>query len=691
MFELIAQNMAPIMFVSLIVFLLAGYPVAFSLAANGLLFFLIAVELAPYANGEITLSWPFLYALPDRIWGVMSNETLLAIPFFTFMGLVLERSGMAEELLDTSGKLFGPVRGGVAYAVVFVGALLAATTGVVAASVIAMGLISLPIMLRYGYDRRVATGVIAASGTLAQIIPPSLVLIVMADQLGVSVGDMYKGAIIPGLVLTILYAGYISMVTMFFPKAAPALPPEARSFGEGAPYGPVMRAVAFPLVLVLWGMILLFSPTLALDMLALLLPPVATAFNSSFTAQGPVIFAFLALLTILFFIYYLFLRAVPRALSQALGLVFVAFALFSIYRAGIDLASRFGDLPSIGEAGIWYFWDMLVWVAHDWVWYLAIFATLMGANALRYAPSIPVAKAVAKIVNDLLPPLILIFLVLGTIFQGIATPTEGGAMGAVGAILLALLKRKLSFDLTRQALESATRLSAFVLFILIGARVFSLTFYGVNGHVWVEHLLTSLPGGQVGFLIMVNLLVFLLAFFLDFFELAFIIVPLLAPAAAALGIDLIWFGVLLGINMQTSFMHPPFGFALFYLRSVAAKVPYVDKVTGITTAPVTTGQIYWGAVPFVIIQVIMVGLAIMFPQMVMHYKGPPIAPIEGGLVIQAPAGGSLGLPPLGGGGLQGLPNQQQPATGLPGLQLQPLGLPSPAPATPDLSQPPKVN
>ncbi|MDA4634300.1 TRAP transporter large permease subunit, partial [Escherichia coli] len=190
MIEFIAQNMAPIMFVSLIVFMLIGYPVAFALAANGLLFFFIGVELAPYSNGTITLDWPFLYALPERFWGVMSNDTLLAIPFFTFMGIILERSGMAEDLLDTIGQLFGPIRGGLAYAVIFVGALLAATTGVVAASVISMGLISLPIMLRYGYDRRVASGVIAASGTLAQIIPPSLVLIVLADQLGRSVGDM---------------------------------------------------------------------------------------------------------------------------------------------------------------------------------------------------------------------------------------------------------------------------------------------------------------------------------------------------------------------------------------------------------------------------------------------------------------------------------------------------------------------
>ena len=232
MAALIAQNLAPIMFAALVVFLLLGYPVAFALAANGLLFFFIAVELAPYAPETITLSWPLLQALPDRIFGTMSNEVLLAIPFFTFMGLILERSGMAEDLLDTIGQLFGPVRGGLAYAVIFVGALLAATTGVVAASVISMGLISLPIMLRYGYDRRLASGVIAASGTLAQIIPPSLVLIVMADQLGRSVGDMYEGAFLPGLVLAGLYAGYVMLMSIFFPKSAPGLPPEAIGFRE---------------------------------------------------------------------------------------------------------------------------------------------------------------------------------------------------------------------------------------------------------------------------------------------------------------------------------------------------------------------------------------------------------------------------------------------------------------------------
>src|SRR5213078_2787175 len=225
MTALLFEYMAPIMFGALVVFLLLGYPAAFSLAAIGLIFGVIGIQLGLFQPD-------FLQALPERVYGVMSNDTLLAIPFFTFMGLVLERSGMAEDLLDTIGQLFGTIRGGLAYAVIFVGALLAATTGVVAASVISMGLISLPIMLRYGYDRRFATGIIAASGTLAQIIPPSLVLIVMADQLGKSVGDMYEGAFIPGLVLAGLYAGYAFLVTLVFPKAAPGLPPEAIGFRE---------------------------------------------------------------------------------------------------------------------------------------------------------------------------------------------------------------------------------------------------------------------------------------------------------------------------------------------------------------------------------------------------------------------------------------------------------------------------
>jgi TRAP-type mannitol/chloroaromatic compound transport system permease large subunit len=511
----IEYYMAPIMFTALVFLLLLGYPVAFALAANGLLFAIVGIELGLFAPN-------FLQALPERVYGTMNNDVLLAIPFFTFMGLVLERSGMAEDLLDTIGQLFGPIRGGLAYAVIFVGALLAATTGVVAASVISMGLISLPIMLRYGYDRRVASGVIAASGTLAQIIPPSLVLIVMADQLGRSVGDMYEGAFIPGLVLSGLYAGYILLVSLLKPDAVPALPPEARTLGPGVTS-----------LLVLVGI---------------------TVVASVLTAGQ--------------------LKGHVQPGSESI----IAASICSILAYIVALANKAYNL------------------------------TLLSRLA-------------QQVILVLMPPLGLIFLVLGTIFIGLATPTEGGAMGATGAILIAMAKRRLSFALVSQAIDSTAKLSAFVLFILIGARVFSLTFYGVDGHKWVEELLISLPGGATGFLIVTNVLVFLLAFFLDFFELAFIVVPLLGPPAEKLGIDLIWFGVILGVNMQTSFMHPPFGFALFYLRSVAPKVAYIDKVTGRGMEPVTTGQIYWGAVPFVVIQCIMVALVILFPQMVMVYKG----------------------------------------------------------------------
>ena len=442
--------MAPLMFGALVILLLVGYPVAFALAANGIAFAFLGIHLG-------LLTPDLLQALPERVFGIMRNDTLLAIPFFTFMGLILERSGMAEELLDTIGQLFGTVRGGIAYAVIFVGALLAATTGVVAASVISMGLISLPIMMRYGYSTRLAAGVIAASGTLAQIIPPSLVLIVLADQLGRSVGDMYHGAMIPGLTLAGLYVFYVACVSVFRPQTAPALPPEARAL-----------------------------------------------------------------------------------------------------------------------AG--------------------------GALALR-------------VVTALVPPLVLIFLVLGTIFLGIATPTEGGAMGAAGALLLAAVKRKLDLPQLREAMDATLRLTSFVIFILIGSTVFGLTFRAVDGDLWVERLLTTLPGGETGFLVVVNLLVFVLAFFLDFFEIAFILIPLLAPVTDKLGIDLVWFGVILAVNMQTSFMHPPFGFALFYLRSVAPRA-------------VKTTDIYWGAIPFVLIQLVVVALVIAFPQMVMVYKddAPTVSP-----------------------------------------------------------------
>ncbi len=543
MLEFIAINMAPIMFASLVVFLLLGYPVAFSLAANGLLFFAIGVWLAPYSANTITLDWPLLYSMPQRLWGTMSNETLLAIPFFTFMGIVLERSGMAEDLLDTIGQLFGPIRGGLAYAVILVGALLAATTGVVAASVIAMGLISLPIMLRYGYDRRVASGVIAASGTLAQIIPPSLVLIVLADQLGKSVGDMYAGAMIPGLVLTGLYIAYIFAVSILRPHWVPALPPEARTLGHG---GMSLLVVVVAAMAIGYGAHIWLYPTHGTN---------------------------------------------ADILGGTLGVVAIYLLALADRQFGLGLLSRLAS----------------------------------------------------QVVMVLIPPLALVFLVLGTIFLGVATPTEGGAMGAVGSLALAAMKGRLNMRVITQALTSTTRLSAFVMFILVGARVFSLSFYGVNGHIWVEHLLTGLPGGQTGFLIFVSILVFLLAFFLDFFELAFIVVPLLVAPAVALDIDLIWFGIILGVNMQTSFMHPPFGFALFYLRSVAPKAPYNDVVTGQRLAGVSTGQIYWGAVPFVVIQVVMVGLVIAFPQMVMHYKGEAIDPSK--VKIEMPALQQLGTAP----------------------------------------------
>ncbi len=545
MIALLIEYMAPIMFASLVVFLLLGYPAAFSLGAVGLLYAVLGIELGLFQPD-------FLQALPERVYGVMNNDTLLAIPFFTFMGLVLERSGMAEDLLDTIGQLFGTIRGGLAYAVVFVGALLAATTGVVAASVISMGLISLPIMLRYGYDRRFAAGVIAASGTLAQIIPPSLVLIVMADQLGKSVGDMYEGAFIPGITLAGLYAGYVFITTVLFPKATPGLPLEAVGFREENGKRGLLSLLVLAIISGVFGWYMMRgSPTHGADYVVL---------------------------------------------TMFYGIAF-AFAVAVVNW----LTNRF-----------------------------------LGFRFLSH-----IAQQTTFV---MVPPLALIFLVLGTIFIGLATPTEGGAMGAAGAIILGAAKRRLSWDLIRQATESTAKLSAFVVFILVGARVFSLTFYGVNGHVWVEHLLTSLPGGQIGFLIFVNVFVFFLAFFLDFFELAFIVIPLLGPAAEHLGIDLIWFGVILGVNMQTSFMHPPFGFALFYLRSVAPKEPYTDRVTGKRMAPVTTGQIYWGAVPFVIIQCIMVGLVIAFPAMVMHYKGvgTGVDPTKVNIEIQQPDD----LPPL---------------------------------------------
>ena len=513
------ENIAPLMFAALVVVLLIGYPVSFALGAVGIAFGLLGIKLG-------LLQPTLLQALPERIWGVMSNDTLLAVPFFTFMGLILERSGMAEDLLDTIGQLFGPVRGGLAYAVIFVGALLAATTGVVAASVISMGLISLPIMLRYGYDRRLASGVIAASGTLAQIIPPSLVLIIMADQLGRSVGDLYAGAFIPGIVLAGLYALYVIGTTIAKPGWAPALPLEARTIRE----------------------------------------PDGSSGNRSL----------------------LVLTAIAVAAAVAFWMIY-----YDRYNPDTATDERIVVSASVAVGGAFF---------------AAVISKLLKLGLL--------SQIAERVTFVLIPPLALIFLVLGTIFLGVATPTEGGAMGATGALIMALARRRLTFPLLKQAMNTTAKLSTFVVFILIGARVFSLTFYGVNGHVWVEHLLTSLPGGQLGFLIVVNILIFVLAFFLDFFELSFIVIPLVGPVAEKLGVDLVWFGVLLAVNMQTSFMHPPFGFALFYLRSVAPAKEYLDRQTGRKTAPVTTGQIYWGAVPFVLIQVVMVGLIIAVPGIV---------------------------------------------------------------------------
>ena len=447
----IIENMAPLMFGTLMLFLLSGFPVAFALMANGLFFGFLGIELG-------LLTPALLQALPERVLGIMANDTLLAIPFFTFMGIILERSGMAEDLLESAGQLFGPIRGGIAYAVIFVGALLAATTGVVAASVISMGLISLPVMMRYGYSRELSAGVICASGTLAQIIPPSLVLIVLADVLGVSVGDAYAGAIIPSLMLVTLLALYILFLSIFRPSAVPALPPHAR--------------------------------------------------------------------------------------------------------------------------------------------------TLKGAALMK------------RVLVAMLPPVVLIFLVLGTIFIGLATPTEGGAMGAVGALALAAIRRRLQFSVVRSALETTTKLSTFVLFILIGSTVFALTFRAVDGDLWVEHLFGLVPGGEIGFLLVVSALVFVLGFFIDFFEIAFILLPLFAPVAEKLGIDMVWFLVLIGMNMQTSFLTPPFGFALFYLRSVAPVKAYQDAVSGKRIEGVKTGQIYRGVVAFIVLQVIALALVFMFPQLV---------------------------------------------------------------------------
>jgi tripartite ATP-independent transporter DctM subunit len=449
------------MFGGLIFILLIGFPVAFSLSALGLLCGFIAVEMGWFPAA-------FLGNLPLNLMGILSNELLLAIPFFTLMGAILEKCGLAEDLLDSMGQLFGPMRGGLGYSVIIVGFILGAITGTVAGQVIAMAMISLPVMMRYGYNMRYATGVLAASGTITQLVPPSLVLVVMADQLGRSVGDMYKGAWGPSVLQVLLFAAYTFVLTRIRPSHVPALPPEAR------------------------------------------------------TLHG------------------------------------------------------------------WALWR--------------------------------------KCLNGIVPSAILIFAVLGSmgglpgISKAICTPTEAGAMGAVGAMVLAGIRGRLQWALVSGAMVGTMRITAMVVFILIGSRMFSLVFQGVDGNLWVEHLLTGLPGGQTGFLIAVNIFIFFLAFFLDFFEIAFIILPLLGPVADKMGIDLIWFGVMICVNMQTSFMHPPFGFALFYLRGIADTL-FKNKAL---PAKVESRDIYLGSIPFIVLQLILVAIVIAFPQTVTALLDKPV-------------------------------------------------------------------
>ena len=447
------EQFAPLMFLGLILVMLIGFPVAFSLAALGLFSGLYAIDMGWFPAN-------FLGNLPLNVFGILSNELLLAIPFFTLMGALLEKCGLAEDMLDSMGQLFGPMRGGLGYSVIIVGFILGAITGTVAGQVIAMAMISLPVMIRYGYDMKYATGVLAASGTITQLVPPSLVLVVMADQLGQSVGDMYKGAWGPSILQILFFAIYTFILGRIYPHHVPGVPRDAR------------------------------------------------------TLQG------------------------------------------------------------------WALWK--------------------------------------KCLRGIIPSAILIFTVLGSmgglpgINVAIATPTEAGAMGAVGAFILAAIHGRLNWPLIKDAMGGTMRITAMVVFILIGSRVFSLVFQGVDGGKWIEHMLSDLPGGQVGFLIVVNIFIFFLAFFLDFFEIAFIILPMLGPVAAKMGIDQIWFGVLLCVNMQTSFMHPPFGFALFYLRGISDTL----FKSGVIPKKVESRDIYLGAIPWVILQLLLVVVVIFVPETV---------------------------------------------------------------------------
>ncbi len=435
MLELFGDWLALWMIVVLLLLIFSGYPVAWSLGGTAVIFAILGIAFDYFDPA-------YLAAISDRLYGIMSNAILLAVPLFIFMGAMLERSGLAEDLLSAIGRLFGRVRGGLAVGVILVGTLLAAATGVVGASVVAMGMISLPVMLQSGYDKRLASGVILSSGTLGQIVPPSIVLIVLADQLGIPVGDLFRGALLPGVLLAALYALYVLFIARIRPEKAPVV-------------------------------------------------------------------------------------AVAEGETTSVREIFVA----------------------------------------------------------------------------LIPTLVLVILVLGGIFAGVATPGEAGAIGGVGAIFLAAMRRRLTMQRVREAAQETTRLTTMVIFLLVGATAFTLVFRGLYGDVWIEEALLGLPGGEIGLLVTANLLIFLLGFFIDFFEIAFIVVPLLAPAAALLGIDLVWFGVMISLNLQASFLTPPFGFSLFYLRGVAPP-------------EVTTGDLYRGALPFIAIQLLALLLLILFPGVV---------------------------------------------------------------------------
>lgn len=423
--------LAGVMFLVLTILLMFGFPVAFTLLGTALAF------------GLIGFGWNFFNLLPLRIWGVMTNFSLMAVPLFVFMGVMLERSGIAEDLLETMALLFGRMRGGLAVSVVVVGALLGASTGIVGATVVTMGLLSLPTMIRRGYQKELATGTIAASGTLGQIIPPSIVLVLLGDIIGVSVGDLFMGAVIPGLILVLLYALYIVVLTRLKPELAPLIPDE------------------------------------------------------------------------------------------------------------------------------------------EW------------KEVLRRGLFKRVAKALA-------PPLVLIVSVLGSIFGGVASPTEAAAVGASGSIVLSIANRRFSFDVLRQVMDTTTRLTCMVFIILVGATAFGLVFRGLGGDNLVRAYLTQIPYGKWGVLAVVMVLVFIIGFFLDFIEITFIHIPVLAPILIHLGMDPLWFAILFAVNLQTSFLTPPFGFSLFYLK-------------GVSPPSIQTGHIYRGIIPFVVLQLIGLLLCIFYP------------------------------------------------------------------------------